>query len=278
VVAPEPEDGADRFLDRHPRSARAAGLAEAVARQQGRQQVALVASGAAFWLVISALPTAIAVVSLYGIVVDPDRVARDLGNLVNGAPASLGSLVGEQLQHVAAADGAGLRVGTVVSVLLAIWSASAGIYNLDRAIRDAYGLPRQRYVDARVRSFAEAGVVVVALGALALVATAALAGRPGGLAWAIAIPSTFVGIVAAATGLYRFAIGQPTPLRALLPGAVAAAVGMVVVLVGFGIYASASTHFTAVYGAFGAAVIGMVATYLAVYVTLLGAVLNVELD
>ena len=52
---------------------------------------------------------------------------------------------------------------------------------------------------------------------------------------------------------------------------------MLVLLVGFGVYASASTHFTAVYGAFSAAVIAMVATYLAVYATLLGAVLNVEL-
>ena len=53
---------------------------------------------------------------------------------------------------------------------------------------------------------------------------------------------------------------------------------MIAVLIGFGVYASASTHFTAVYGAFGGAVIGMMATYLAVYATLLGAVLNVALD
>jgi membrane protein len=52
---------------------------------------------------------------------------------------------------------------------------------------------------------------------------------------------------------------------------------MIALLIGFGAYASASTHFTAVYGASGAAVIGKLATYLAVYATLLGAVLNVEL-
>jgi hypothetical protein len=49
-----------------------------------------------------------------------------------------------------------------------VWSASADIYKLDLAIRDADGLPRQRDVDARVRSFAEAAVVVGALGAIAL--------------------------------------------------------------------------------------------------------------
>ena len=237
----------------------------------------LVASGAAFWLVISAFPTAIAVVSIYGLVVDPRQVAKDLAGLLNGAPASLGSLVGEQLQRVAATDRAGLTFGLVVSIVLAVWTASAGIYRLDSAIRDAYGLPRQPFVDARVRSFAEAAIAVVALGAIALTAAAVLAHLRGGIAVAVGIPSVFVAIVAAVSGLYRFAVGTPMRLGALLPGAMAAAAGMMVGVVGFGAYAAASTHFAAVYGAFGATVIGMIATYLAVYVTLLGAVLNAKL-
>jgi membrane protein len=208
--------------------------------------------------------------------VDPGRVASDLGNLANAAPASLGSLIRAQLQRVAATDGTQLTVGLVVSVALAVWSASAGIYNLDRAIRDAYGLQRQRYVEARARSLAAAAILVVLLGAIALTSAATLAHSRGLLAL-VGVPSVFAGIVAALTGLYRFAIGQPTRLRALVPGAVAAAAGMIALLIGLGAYTSASTHFTAVYGGFGAVVIGMLATYLAVYATLLGAVLNVAL-
>jgi membrane protein len=268
----------DRLLGRHPRTARVAGLAEAIASRQRDQQVGLVASGAAFWLVISAFPTAVAVVSLFGLVVDPGQVAGDLGRLVDVGPASLGSLVGEQLQHIAAADRTGLRIGLVVSLALAVWSASAGIYNLDRAIRDVYGLPRQRYVDARSRSFAEAFGVVVALGTIALATAATLAHSRGVLAVAIGVPAVSAGVVAAVTGLYRFAVGGSVGLRSLLPGAVAAAAGMIILLVGFGAYASASTHYTAVYGAFGAAVVAMVATYLSVYAVLLGAALNVELN
>ncbi len=271
------EDRSGRFLGRHPSAGRTAALAEAVVRQEGAQQLGLVASGAAFWLVISAAPIAVAVVSLYGLIVDPGRVASDLGDLANAAPASLGLLIREQLQRVAATDGTQLTIGLIISVALAVWSASAGIYNLDRAIRDAYGLRRQRYVDARARSLAAAAILVVVLGAIALMTAATLAHSRGLLPLAVGVPSIFVCIVAALTGLYRFAVGQRMRLRALLPGAVAAAAGMIALLIGFGAYASASTHFTAVYGAFGAAVIGMVATYLAVYATLLGAVLNVVL-
>jgi membrane protein len=259
------------------RAKRTTAVVEAVARQQGNQQLGLAASGAAFWLVISAAPIAVAVVSLYGLIVDPGRVASDLGSLANAAPASLGLLVRAQLQRVAATDGTQLTIGLIVSVALAVWSASAGIYNLDRAIRDAYGLRRQRYVEARARSLAAAAILVVVLGAIALTTAATLARSRGLLLLVVGVPSIFLCIVAALTGLYRFAVGQPTRVRALFPGAVAAAAGMIVLLIGFGAYASASTHFTAVYGAFGGAVIGMLATYLAVYATLLGAVLNVEL-
>ena len=124
-------------------------LGGGVLREQSAERVGLAASGAAFWLVISAFPTAIAVVSVYGLFVSPERVATDLGHLANGVPGSLGSLLSGQLRSVARTDHADLSLGVVLSLLFAVWSASAGFNNLDRAIRVAYGLPPQRYFEAR---------------------------------------------------------------------------------------------------------------------------------
>ena len=84
------EERTSRFLGRHRRTAALVRLVGAVARRQTDMQVGLAAAGAAFWLVISAFPTAIAVVTLFGLVVSPQRVAADLGNLASAAPASLG--------------------------------------------------------------------------------------------------------------------------------------------------------------------------------------------
>jgi uncharacterized BrkB/YihY/UPF0761 family membrane protein len=64
----------------------------------------------------------------------------------------------------------------------------------------------------------------------------------------------------------------------LLPGAVTSAIGVVLVTAGFGVYVAGSARYTAVYGAFAALVIGMLAVYLAVYVVLIGAVLNMQLS
>lgn len=271
------ERRAGQMLQRHPRWSAVVRVAGDVMREQAAEQVGLAASGAAFWLVISVFPTAIAAVSLFGLVVSPERVATDLGDLASAAPASLGSLVTDQLRRVAASDHAGLSVSVAVSLLFAVWSASAGVYNLDRAIRDAYRLRRQSYFEARARALGGAIAVVVALGAMALAISVVVADSPAAVIVILGTPAALAVFTASVAVLYRFSVGDHVPARALLPGSVASAVGVVLVIGGFGAYVSMSTRYTAVYGASAGAVIGMVGTYLAVYVVLLGAVLNTQL-
>jgi membrane protein len=263
-------------VERHPRLSAGLRLAAEVVREQSAERVGLAASGAAFWLVISAFPTAIAVVSLYGLFVSPERVATDLGSLANGVPGSLGSLLTEQLQRVAASDRAGLSFGLIGSFLLAIWSASAGVNHLDGAIREAYGLAPQRYIEARGRAFAGAVAVVLLLGLGAVVLPTMLA-RSTAVVTVLGVPVALVSITVGVGALYRFSVAARVGMRAVLPGASASAIGVVLVTGGFGAYVDSSSKFTAVYGAFGGAVIGMLAIYLAVYVVLLGAVLNSRL-
>ena len=273
----EARDEAALMVERHRRFSAGVRVAARVLREQSAERVGLAASGAAFWLVISAFPTAVAVVSLYGLFVSPQRVATDLGHLANGVPGSLGSLLTEQLQRVAATDHAGLSLGFVVSLILAVSSASAGVNHLDGAIRAAYGLPQQRFVEARGRAF---------VGARCRRAPARIErSRPARIRGAVLrrpdgprIPAALAAITAGVGALYRFSVGAPVGARALLPGALASALGMVLVSVGFGGYVATSSRYTAVYGAFAGAVIGMLAIYLAVYVVLLGAVLNSQLD
>ena len=253
------------------------GMIRGVVREQSVERVGLAASGAAFWLVISVFPTAIAAISLFGLVVSPQRVAADLGTLATGAPSSLGSLVTAQLHRVAASDHTGLSMGLAVSVLFAIWSASAGVYNLDRAIRVAYGLTPQSYLQARARALVGAIVVVLALGAGALGVSFVASRSPGPLVVILGVPTLLTGLAAAVAVLYRFSVGGHIKAWSLLPGALVSSVGVLALIGGFGIYVAWSKRYTAVYGVFAGAVIGMVGTYLAVYVVLLGAVFNTQL-
>jgi membrane protein len=268
---------ADRALEGRPRLSRAIGVVRGVVREQTVEQVGLAASGAAFWLVISIFPTAIAAISLFGLVVSPERVAADLGNLATGAPSSLSSLVTAQLHRVAASDHTGLSLGLAASVVFAIWSASGGVYNLDRAIRVAYGLAPQSYLETRVRALVGATAVVLALGVGALAVSFVVSRSPGGVLVILGTPVLLIGIAAAVAVLYWFSVGGHIKVWSLLPGALLSSVGVVALIAGFGIYVAWSKRYTAVYGVFAGAVIGMVATYLAVYVVLLGAVFNTQL-
>ena len=272
---------ATEVLDDHPGAAPVVSLLGRVIREQSAEQVGLAASGAAFWLVIAAFPAAIAAVSVFGLVVDPRQVAKDLEGLANNGPDSLGSTLTQQLHKVAAADHVGLSVGLGVSVIFALWSASAGVYNLDRAIRTAYGLPPSRYLRARGRALAGALVVVLVLGVIALLSEAAAAALrlvPIVVAIVFGVPillAIVAGVIAAA---YRFSTGRLVGGRRVMPGAVTAAVGLLVVAAGFTAYLQFSTRYTAVYGALAGAVIGMTGTYLATYVVLIGAVINAQID
>jgi membrane protein len=266
-------DEATPMIQRHRRFPAGLRVATGVMREQSAERLGLAASGAAFWLVIAAFPTAIAVVSLYGLFVSPQRVATDLGNLANNVPGSLGSLLTDQLQRVAATDHAGLSLGFVVSLVLAVASASAGVNHLDGAIRAAYGLPPQRYLEARGRAFAGAVAVVVLLG-LSAVALPVVLARSRVVVMVLGIPVALAAITAGVAALYRFSIGFRVGTRALLPGALVSGIGVVLVTAAFGVYVRTSTRYTVVYGTFAGAVVGMLAIYLGVYVVLLGAVLN----
>ena len=276
--AQDVEQDAQALLGRHPRASRLASLVRGVLHQQSVEQVGLAASGAAFWLVISAFPTGIAVVSIFGLIVTPATVANDLGSLAQAAPSTLGSLITEPLRRVAAADGAGLSIGLAVSVVVAVWSASGGVYNLDRAIRYSFGLPAQRYVEARGRALAGACCVVVLLGGLALAGSLVGGHAPAVLLAVVGAPTALVALTIGIVTMYLFSVGKAVPVRRLLPGAACAAVAVVVSLGLFTAYLALSTRFTAVYGTFAGLVIGMFGLYLAVYAVLLGAVINARLN
>ncbi len=255
-------------------------LLRAVLREQTAEQVGLAASGAAFWLVIAVLPTAIAAVSLYGLAVSPQTVAQNVASLASSGPESLGATLAQQLQKVASSDHSGLTVGLITSVVLALWSASAGVYNLERAIRAAYGFAPEEYVRARGRALIGAVVVVLSVGFVALVSTVvAIVANflPVVVTVIISVPALVAIVAASIATLYRYSVGHRLRLRRQLPGAVTASIGLAVVVGTFVVYLHVSSRYTAVYGALAGTIIGMIGTYLAVYVVLLGAVLNAEL-
>lgn len=267
-------------IDRRPLARRLVDAAGGVIVKQSEYRLSLDAAGAAFWLVISVFPAMIAMITMYGLVVDPTKIASDVADIARRSPNSFGAMLATQAQQVAANDAGDLSVSLVASLLVTLWSVSSGGYAMFRAMRQAYGLPPQNYVVARARAFLAAiGAVLllgIAIGVAALLFTwTDLMATPVRVA-ALGVAGV-VGLVLFTlfiAGAFRYSIAEPTPWRSTMPGAVIGAVVTVLMAAGVALFGSYLTNYQAIYGALTGIIVAMLALYTVMYVLLLCAVFN----
>lgn len=271
------------LLDSHPRARGAADLLERIIRAQSAERLGLSAAGIAFWFVIAIFPALIAAVMILGLVLSPTEVAETIATLDKAGPNTLSGLVLHQVQTAAESRPSALSLGFIVSLLVVLWSTSAGYYNFARGSRLAYGLPPQPYVIARGRAFvgAMAGVLITALLAVGTALLVSYATSQIGM-WRgiLLVVNALAGILVltlALAALFRFSVGRTHHRLAYLPGAAFGAVGTLAVFVGFGIFVTYAGSYDAVYGVLSSAIILMLTVYFSAYAVLIGAVLNAQL-
>src|SRR5690606_30933572 len=104
-----------------------------------------------------------ALVSLYGLALDPATLADHINGLAGILPAGALEVVSGQLQRLTAQGNAALGVGFIVGIAVALWSADAGM----KAMFDALNIA---YDDTEKRGFVWLNIVSLAftLGAIVL--------------------------------------------------------------------------------------------------------------
>src|SRR3954463_4317231 len=99
----------------------------------------IIAGGVAFFGFLAIFPALIATISLYGLVASPETVANTVQSLASiGLPEEAQTLIEQQLKNITSNSGGALTFGLILSILLALWSASGGVSNLVTAINLAY--------------------------------------------------------------------------------------------------------------------------------------------
>ncbi len=276
---------AQASLERHTRTSEFVDLVRRIIYHQGQERTSLAAAGAAFWIILSVFPAAITVVIVFGLFVDPSEIANSLAHLTAWAPGTAGQALVAQLQQVAATDRTTLSIGLLVSVAVTLWSASAAAYGLARSIQQSYLLPPQKYLLARARSFLAGIAGVASLACIAFVTTLTSrvddkysGGWQGAVVFCLEIVLGFALVMALMVGLYRYGIARKTGLKPLLPGAALSTFGVAAVVIGFDVYLSLWGNYSAIYGAAAGIAIALILAYLAMYVILIGAILNAQLS
>jgi membrane protein len=249
--------------------------------------VGLLAAGVAFYALLALVPTLVALVSLYGLVADPSDIERTVDDLLAAAPTEVQDLVRSQLSAIVDSSASGLKVGALVGLAAALWSASSGMKHLMTAVNRGYHRSETRgFLKLRAVSLAlTVGLMVLgAVALLGLVIGPQALSRTGATGFARSVlmvarwPLLAAVIVVGLAIVYRFA---PDDAEArwswASAGAVAAAAVWLLASLGFTLYTANFGSYNETYGALGAVVVVMLWLYIGAFAVIAGAELNGQL-
>jgi membrane protein len=254
----------------------------------GNDRLLAVAAGVVFYGLLAIFPAVTALVSSYGLFADAATVGGHLAFAAALMPAGAFGIVEEQINRVAAQGGGGLSAGFVFGLLLALWSANAGMKAMIDALNVIYDEEERRsFLKLNLISLGlTVGVLCILLLAIAAVVIFPLALNWAGLgssaAWAIAVlrwPALLIVVMVMLAILYRFGPSRREARWQWL--SVGAMIATLLWLAGsalFSWYLSNFADYNATYGSLGAGIGLMMWLWLTAIAILFGAELNSEIE
>lgn len=106
--------------------------------------IAITSAGIAFYFFLSFFPSLVAVISIYGLVNDPQQVEQQMSGLTAVLPEQTHQVISEQLKSIAKSSDKALGWSTALSILLSLWSANKGTKALFEGVNIAYNKEDQR--------------------------------------------------------------------------------------------------------------------------------------
>jgi membrane protein len=250
-------------------------------------RLSLVAAALAFFAMLALFPGLLALVSLFGLFADPVEVEHGIHQLTGILPPGARELLREQLRALVETSTASLSLGLALSVLTALWSASAGVDSLIDAMNVAYNKAEKRnWIKRRLMSLLlTLALVVFTVLAIALVAVlptlTSFLGHRIDLLHVLAVvrwPALALFVASGLFCLYRYAPCRKRPLKSDSTGAIVATLLFLLVSSLFSLYVSEFATYNKTYGAVGGVVALLFWFYYSSFVVLIGAELSAELE
>lgn len=253
-----------------------------------QDRLSIIAAGVAFYGLLAVFPALIALVAIYGLAFDPHQVEQQVSALSGILPPEAAEVLLGQLSDLTSTDSTALGLGAIGGLLLALWSASAGMRTLMEALNVAYNEEEKRgfirfYGTALLLTLA---AIVGTVLAIALIVALPVAlnffGLGDALKWLVSAAGVIILIVTVMVGLaitYRYAPSRETPQwRWVSWGAAIATLLWVVGSVLFSLYVTRFGNYNETYGSVGAIVILLMWFLLSSYAVLVGAEINAEME
>jgi len=248
------------------------------------------AAALTYYSVLAIFPALLAVVSVLGLI-GPSATQPLIDNINTLAPGPAKDLLVSSIRNIQHSSGAA-GVLFVVSIALAIWSASGYVAAFMRASNVIYdvgeGRPIWKTLPTRVLTTL-ALLVMLALVAVGVTVTGSVASSVGQslgvgdtavTVWGIAKWPVVVLVVMAMFGLLYWAapnVKHPR-FRWVTPGSIAGVVLWIVASVLFAVYVGNFSSYNKTYGALGGVIVFLIWLWISNIALLLGAELNAETE
>jgi membrane protein len=257
-------------------------------REISSDRISLVAAGCAFWATLALFPAISMVVSLYGLVFDPQTVEPQLEQLRLLLPPAAFALIEQQVRKLVSHGGTTLGVSLLVSTTLALWSAATGTKSMLSALNLAYEEEESRGF-LRFQAIGLLLTLCAILGALlglaillflpAVISFVGLSAHVQGLVHVGALILLVVFVLQALAMLYRFGPSRPAARwHWITPGTLLATLLWLAASALLSEYVAHLANYDATYGPLGAVAGVMMWFWVSAYVVLAGAELDAEIE
>src|SRR5437868_314256 len=241
-----------------------------------------VAGSVTFFGVLALFPFLLFLVTLAGLVLQPQQVEQFIREIGNVAPADATRIIAEQIRDIHKSQSVGLLT---VGFVGAIWSASGGVVSLMDALNGLH------HVEDRRPFWKTRGLAVLTtFGASAAILIAALVGVAAGpiaqafggpvarlVIW-LRLPVAGLLIALVWAVLYQILPDVPRRFRFLTPGSVVAVAIWLIASWGFSFYVLHFGEYNKTYGAIGGAIVMLMWMWISAMVLLAGALINAVLE
>jgi membrane protein len=251
-------------------------------------RILLIAAGVTFYLILAIFPGTTALVSVYGLFVNPNTMVSHLDIIASIAPAGAIEVLRDQLIRLGQQNGAALGISFLVSIAISLWTATSGIKAIFDGLNVAYGeVEKRSFIKlSAIALVFTIGTIAFVLLLLAAVVVLPIALRyiplPGLTSLGLQVarwPILFVVTVFALSIFYRYGPSRVEPQwRWLTLGSVSAALLWLVASILFSWYVANFGNYNKTYGSLGAVIGFMTWIWLSIIVIQLGAQLNAEIE
>ncbi len=245
-------------------------LTESVVSLARERNITFVAAGVSFYALASLVPMlllAVAVTTAVGLEVVLAQILDAVENLLTDT--------GQQLLIDALADTSGRAAGSIVGLVGFVWGTLKLSRGLSRAFGELYAY--ESAVTARKQVFDTVVVFGSLFAAVVVLVGFDLAVAFGPIPTWIVGPlqqvTLFVALVVALLPIYALLPPGRLQVREVLPGALVAATGWILLRFGFELYTAYAAEYQ-VYGILGALLLFITWLYMGAFIVLFGAVLN----